>query len=79
MNLKLRIYTIQNCAASLLIASNVRVNRASWHCCFKERLESFGVVVLERVQAIRDVHLLEIILPNTGQRQKHFMEVKCEM
>jgi hypothetical protein len=73
MNSKLWIYTMQNCAASLLIASPVPVNRAFWNRCFKEAVDSFGVVVLERVQAIQGVHFRKIILPNTDQRQKHFL------
>jgi hypothetical protein len=60
---------MQNCAASLLIAGLV----GSLNCCFKEAVESFGVVVQERVQAIQDVHLRRIILPNTDERQKHFL------
>jgi hypothetical protein len=67
---------MQNCAASLLIASHVLVNRAFLYRCFMEGVESFGVVVLERVWAIQEVHLRGIILPNTDQRQKHFIQIR---
>jgi hypothetical protein len=61
---------MQNSAASLLIASQSKIlNR-----CFREAVESFGVVVLERVQAFQDVRLCRNILPNTDQRLKHFLQ-----
>ena len=47
---------------------------AYWNRFFTETVESFCVVVLERLQAIQDVHLRGIILANTDERQKHFLQ-----